>query len=209
MLKEFWKQRKPLIQFTGSIVAIGAIFLAIPTTENKVAKIALANIQVFWLILLAICLMLLFVNFIKLVWKNEKRIEARYSIPIIGAYSVTLGAIFIWILVNLWNYIFALYSDSFTKLISMVSPIIPLVLTSFFLIFVEKNKKKFTRFSLCIIDSFALAFVFAAAFASIQEALLKYFYVLWTLVVLLGSFTLFFVLFILIIVFHKKKLFST
>jgi hypothetical protein len=74
MLKDFWESRKHAIQLVGILCGVGALFLAIPTPENLLARPALFNIQFVWLLVVTISTTVLFVDLIRLSDRWEKEI---------------------------------------------------------------------------------------------------------------------------------------
>lgn len=141
MFEEFWNKKKIMIQFTGAVTTIGALFLNISTPQNETAKMALANIQMFWLIIVTTCLTSLFVDFIIYIIKFEKELRNR-SLPVYGGFSVMTGGILLWLVLNLWSYILSLYTNSFAKFISMSYPAIFFIVGTLILIYIEKKKFK-------------------------------------------------------------------
>lgn len=207
MFDKFWKKEKTLITFSGLIATLGALFLNIPTPQIDDAKLALANIQVFWLIILTISLTKLFFSFLIMLIKIEKKMENKYDFPV-GMFSVTSAATLLLVVGNFWRYILDLYGKSFFQFITMVFPGVAFMLCSFLVIFVEKNRSKFTRFSYLVVISFIIALLISIEGVCIQQALLGYFYLYWFFPVLQISFMLCLVVFLGIMIIKNKKLFA-
>ncbi len=162
MLKTFWEEQKVLINFFGFIATLAAIFLNIALPDDKNAKFALANIQVFWLLVLTIALAVLFFRFIKLVFRIEKEMEIKHDIFTKGAFSSLVFIVFLWIVSNFGIYIMNLYQESFTMLLFMTLPLIMIALVTIIEYHVHKNIKKFSLFSEFMIESFGMAIVFTS-----------------------------------------------
>ncbi len=184
MLEKYWKEQSTLIKASGFIAGLGALFLSIPVPQLEEARTALANIQVFWLILLTACLAKIFYSFTKSLIKYEKEMKVKYDLPIVGLYSFTLGAIFLWVILNLWSYIFSLYNKESAKFLTMVFPGVVLVLCTLPMIFVEKNRSKFTRFSYIIIISAVVSTIVSALGIYFEQVAIGYFHLLWISIVL-------------------------
>ncbi len=156
MFERFWKEQNTLLKFTGFIAAVGALFLNISPPQDQNAKLALANLQTFVLILLTIGLTMLFINFIKLLIKTEKSVLGKYDIPSTGLLSSILGIIFLWVILSLWTYILGLYQYSFAVFMEMAFPGITCFACFGLIIWMEKRCDKFTRFSHMMVYSFMI-----------------------------------------------------
>lgn len=113
MLKEFWENKKHLIQMVGIMAGVGALFLSITPSENLKANEALANIQFVWLIIITISVILLFGSFIKLVDKWEKQVSKTDGLNLMDTFSILLSLTLLYLLINLWRYVINLYEESF------------------------------------------------------------------------------------------------
>ena len=121
MLKEFWEAKKHLIQLVGILTGIGALFLSITLPENIQAKQALINIQFVWLIIITICLLLLFINFIRLADFWEKSFKEKSKIDYTDTISIFFSGTLIYLIINLWVYMISLYKESFWNYLTMVN----------------------------------------------------------------------------------------
>lgn len=119
MLKKFWEQKKHIINITAIFIAIGAIFLTIPLPENKEAQDALMNLQLFWLIVISIMILILMVLLYSFFIKIEDNLE-RKKFDSSGAISLIVFMSALWLMQNLWKYIFVLYKDQYVKFISQI-----------------------------------------------------------------------------------------
>ncbi|MGC9610853.1 MAG: hypothetical protein ABSE68_01375 [Minisyncoccia bacterium] len=207
MLKEFWEKHKILIEFSGFTAGLCALFLNISLPQDKDAKLALVNIQIFWLLLLTIGLTVIFFYFVKAMIAAEKRIEKQYDVPATWTMSLTVGLILLWIILNFWVYVLSIYPGEFGQFLSMTLPGIIYATLAALLIFVAKRKNRFTWFSQIIVDSFVVAVMITLAGVYIQQSILKYFYHYWFFLVLPASFLFFFALFIGLSIYRKRKLF--
>ncbi|TSC60455.1 MAG: hypothetical protein LiPW15_333 [Parcubacteria group bacterium LiPW_15] len=203
MLNKLWAKEKVLISLSGLIAALSALFLDIPVPQIEDAKIALANVQFFWLVLLTISLTKLFFSLIDLTIKTEKEIKKKYDLPI-GVFSMTLATILLMVLGNFWKYIFDLYGKSFWGFMDIVFPELVAVSCVLLLLFVEKKRSRFTRFSYIIVLSFVLGLLIGLAGIYIQEALIGYFYFYWLNLIFPGA-TIIVALGLMIFSYLKKK----
>lgn len=120
MLKSFWDEKKHLIQITAFLIAIGAIFLSVPTPENDAARELLQNVQVLWLVIISVFMIVLFINFYALATKFEEKLEKHrnFYINIISSLVFFSGFYF---LINLWGYAWYIYKDSIFNLLPFVA----------------------------------------------------------------------------------------
>lgn len=208
MLDEFWRKEKVLISIAGLSATLGALFLNVPIPQTAEAKTALANIQVFWLILLTISLTGLFINFMKLAMKRERKISRKYDLPF-GIFSLTLASVFLIILWNFWLYIFSLYGKSLLGFLNMIFSEIVAVLCVLLALFMETRRKKFTRLSAALVYSFILAITITTMGILVQEAIWKYFYLYWLYFVLPGLFLISSITLVAIALFKRMPLLKT
>jgi len=190
MFNLFWQKEKILIGFTGLVATLGALFLNIPVPAVEDARLALANIQVFWLVLLTLSLTKLFFSFTALVIKTERDIKRKYDLPV-GAFSLTIGITFLVVIGNFWRYIIDLYGKSFFDFMNIIFPALVAMACMVLLLYVEKNRGKFTRFSYIIILSFIIAALTSVVGVYLQQTILGYFYFYWLNCVLPGAFIFF------------------
>lgn len=162
MFEEFWDKKKIMIQFTGAVTTIGALFLNISTPQNEAARTALANIQMFWLVIITTALTSLFVDFIFYIIRLERELSNR-SLPVYGVFSAMVGATLLWLVLNLWSYILSLYTNPFVKFISMSYPAIFLIVGTLILKYIEKKQVKF--FTELIITDFIVSVWLVPAFS--------------------------------------------
>lgn len=208
MLAKFWEEQIILVKITGSLVALGALFLNISVPVADEAKSLLANIQVFFLLIITVVLMVLFTRFIKYLVKEEKAIENKYKAPMIGTFSIASFFVLAWFIFSLWGYIISLYSRSFVQFLYISFPGIIIVGGGLFGLFIEKRREKFTNFSQIIINSFILSVLISVAGIYIQHGILKYFYHHWFFPVPHILFLIFFFGFSVLFKVRKRKLFA-
>jgi len=207
MLKTFWEKESVLIGFSLATATIGALFLNVQAPKDNVnAATALATIQVFWLVLLTLNLTILFFRFLALVVKEERSTQRKYDLPSIGAFSLTLGSIFLIVIVNFWEYIFSIYNTSISSFLGMIFP--ALISTGSFalMLYIEKHPNKFTRFSYIVVLSFIVSTYITLFGMFIQGAILGYFYLYWPRFVYPGVFVTFTLLLIVVSIIKKKSL---
>lgn len=122
MFKDFWENEKHIIEATGILTAIGALFLNINLPENELARNALLNIQMLWLLIISIMSILLFVTFWSLAIKIENKIEKKISQKMYyNIFGISIGMTGIWFLQNLWKYLFGLYKQELSNFLSSLS----------------------------------------------------------------------------------------
>lgn len=115
MLLDFWNNKKHVIQIVGALVAIGALFLTIPVPSNTQAKNALLSVQFCWLLIITLSLLSLAYQFylfacsIEKLWSDKTKLDSNILTGFISVISM-------FILFNLWEYMFCLYSDQFRHL---------------------------------------------------------------------------------------------
>lgn len=198
MFKEFLEKEGKMINFTAVIAALGALFLNIKLPENENAVKSLVNIQVFWLIILIICLSVLFLNFSKQLIKLDKTYKT------FGIFFLPTIYIFFWIILNLLNYIVNFnikYSSFFIGII---------VLTSIVWLFVgsmnifENNENKFSLFSNGIIWGFYMSSMTILFFVILQIGIFKFVSFIWFWLVLPILFIIFFSLFVISSIYRRK-----
>jgi hypothetical protein len=156
MLEEFWDNQKVLISFTGFTAALAALFLNVAPTNND-AKTMLANIQVFWLLILVLSLTTLFVRCLKTIFNTEKTSGQKRDIPTSGYFTLTAAIVFSWIVLNFLGYILSSYPGPFTIILLMTSGAIIIGLFTWAEYAVHDHIEKFSLFSEFMIESFGLA----------------------------------------------------
>lgn len=199
MIKEFYEKNRSLIQIVAYTTAIGALFLNIPKPENVQAQNILLNIQMFWLILITAGLSSIFVDFVVFIIYIEKELRKK-EIPVFITFSLSTSFVVIWFLFNLWNYIFLSYSDNLSHFLHMLSPVLPLLLGTFFLMFIFK--RKFSLFTE-ILSAVAVMSFMSAELSGTIEKYFKY-NLNWATVYLL-SFLLFSFTLLVIFIFIKIR----
>lgn len=112
MLKQFWKNKKYLVQFVGILAGIGALFLSISPPDNLKAREALANVQLVWLLIITITVVLLFIEFIQLSDRWEKDMMIKKGFDITDTISMFVSLTALYVIFNLWIYIINLYNNS-------------------------------------------------------------------------------------------------
>lgn len=112
MLKEFWKEKSHIIQITGILIGVGALFLAIPTPAQESAKVALLNLQFLWLMIISVACTALLLQLWVFLRVFEKELKKKdFDIEETVSLVLMLGILFF--IINLWQYASALYSESF------------------------------------------------------------------------------------------------
>ncbi len=142
MFKEFWEKKKSIIEATGILTAIGALFLNIDSPSNELARKALLNIQMAWLLVISIMSIFLFANFWLFFMQIENKIERKISrempISIFGIFIYTIGGWFLW---NLWKYLLELYKQELKEFFSLLV-LIPFGLSALVVLYFEKKCTK-------------------------------------------------------------------
>lgn len=113
MLKDFWENKKYLIQLVGILCGVGALFLAIPVPTNEEESKALANIQFIWLVIVTISTTVLFIQFLLLANAWEKNLRDTKGLDMTETVSVLVFSTLVYLLVNIWQYFLNIYQDSF------------------------------------------------------------------------------------------------
>jgi len=132
MFFDFWKQKKHLIESAAILTAIGAIFLAIPLPENKIAENALINVQIVWFFIIIVSIITVFVNFLIFCVKLENAAE-KINLDLSASLSLTVIFSLIWILYNLWIYIITMFRDEYLNFVKILYYIIAPAFLSFFI----------------------------------------------------------------------------
>lgn len=138
MLKEFWEDKKHIIQLVGILAGVGALFLSIAPPDNVEARQALANIQLVWLIIISLSCGTLFISFHNFFIDLEKHYSSKWSIDLKETISLIIFLSLFYIISNLWIYIIKLYSIAFWNYIQSINLGIMAVLGSIFFHFFRK-----------------------------------------------------------------------
>lgn len=112
MVKDFWEKKRHLVQMLGILLAAGALFLTIPVPESPVAREALANIQIIWLLIVTISVAILFWEFALLAVKFEEELSHRMKLDVTDTISLFAFMTLVYFIFNLWKYIQSLYGSS-------------------------------------------------------------------------------------------------
>jgi hypothetical protein len=201
MLKEFWEKKKYLIQLVGILTGIGAFFLSITPPENVEARQALANIQFFWLIIITLGCITLVISFYNFSTDLEKHLGLKWGVNLKGTLSVFILLSLVFLLLNLWIYIFKLYTASFWNFIETVNYGISSVLIGVFVYFlsiIKIIKNSYIRFF-----SIIISFIVVSVVSSLLALLIIYkgmVFPFWQF--LLASVVLF--VFLLVIIIYKN-----
>jgi len=150
MLKNFWNKKKHLIQLVGILTAIGALFLSIPLPENEKASFALLNIQAIWLLIISVSLLVLFINFWLLAEEFEEKTKIKHKFET-NVLSTAILLIIIYLLINLYLYLFHVHKATLIKFISHFVAFFMLLILSLFYYLVNKTKSVFKNKYLKII----------------------------------------------------------
>jgi hypothetical protein len=112
MLKQFWEERKHIIQITGILSAVGALFLAIPLPTDQAARNALLHIQLLWLLIVSVSAIIILreILIVSTLWeKNMSKTNPWFNETI----SLIISGGIIYFITYLWEYMIALYKNSF------------------------------------------------------------------------------------------------
>ncbi len=208
MLKDFWDKEALLIRISAFLTGVGALFLNITLPQSEKAKVALENMQIFWLFLIAVTVTALFAKFVVWAFKKEKEIGKHYDNLTFGIVSFLIGTILLWVILNFLSYISNLYPDRFNEFFGFALPLVIIVFLITLLNSTVKYKEKFTLISKIIVESFVMSFFAVISWTCIQWSLWTYaqfstFYLVFPCV--------FGVLFILLVgasMYRKEKLFK-
>lgn len=121
MFKEFWDSKRHIVGAVGIVVAIGALFLAIPLPQdNAQARTALLNLQLIWLILISLGLIVLAWQTITFLFQvAPPGADLKTLPPHLGYYArLSVWGLTFWILSAIWAYMWTLYRQPLTYLIS-------------------------------------------------------------------------------------------
>ena len=199
MIQNFWEKEKTLIAFTGSITAIAGLFLNITTPQNKAAISALVNIQVFWLVIVVVCLCKLFFSFLREIIEIDKRLKTFYI------FSISVGYVFLWIIINLLNYIVNFNNQYSSFLIGIIVLFGMLGLCVWLPIWVDKHNK-FSILSKGVVWSFSMSAIIVLLGTAIENWIVKFISFFWFYGVLPISFVICLAIFIGICIYNKLKL---
>ncbi len=206
MFREFWEEKKHLIQFVGILTTIGALFLNVkPIAENEQALKSLLNIQFIWLLIISVSVTVLLFNLLIFFIRLEGNIKTKYKLD----FELSIVIIFIYIagyiLFNFWRYILAIYNNQFSEFLSSISYSISTILTvlSFYVTekITEKLKIKFLSFKGIIIFS-----IIITIFLSLKLKFIDNFsnIWLWILIIFCGSIVLIKIIIPIILKFNQK-----
>ena len=109
--KDFWEQKKHILQFVAIICGVGALFLAIPEPNNLAAKNALLNLQFIWLVFITFGVIVLFFYIYTFTYEVEVAARQKYGIGFFfqGSPSYIIMGFLVLFCLNLWKYAAALY----------------------------------------------------------------------------------------------------
>lgn len=202
MLNKFWEKESRIIKFSGFVAAFAGIFLTIEMPGPDKARVALQNMQVFWLFLLAVLLTVLAFKFIRWVLTHERPGFAE-GLKTFGLVTISVGYVLVWLVFNLYQYIAALYPERFGEFLVTSVPLATMV----FIISFEGFSKKMSLFTNLLVVSFILAAAFIFLGVFFENLFLGYFH--WFLMVwgLPCLFTLFFTGSVSAAFLRKQKLF--
>lgn len=109
--KSLWSRIQASIQIVGLTIAVGALFLNIPTPSSAGAQEALRNLQFLWLIIIGICLLYLGLLCIaSLLWLEEKATK-RLKVNLEQTASLIFFVLVGFMLYNLGKYTYAIYGE--------------------------------------------------------------------------------------------------
>jgi hypothetical protein len=207
MFKDFLDSNARLTQNTGIAAGVAALFLNVAKPGSEASRLALGNVQIFFLSVFAICLTVLAWRFVRFLFKKEKAWNKRYDFPRF-ILPATTAFMLLWIILNLLRYIIDIYPASFEQFIGMTLPIVLIMIFFVPVVYIEMHPEKFTLFSKIVVLSFLLSSVFAFLGAMVQGFFLKYIYFYWAIGVLPGLFIVIFLTGVIIALTKKQKLFS-
>ena len=78
MLKDFWENKKHLIQMVGILTGVGALFLSIPLPIDEQARSALLNLQFVWLVVISVSAVALLFQLLSLLGIFERKLKQNY-----------------------------------------------------------------------------------------------------------------------------------
>lgn len=171
MFKNFWENKKHIIEATGILTAIGALFLNINFPENEAAKKALMNIQMLWLFIISFMSLLLFLNFWLFAEKIEDKIEKKLSHDMpYRIFTIFVAVTGFWFLENLWKYLLNLYKKELSSFLLWLT-FIPFGVAALIILYFEnkfttyyiENKKIkywFVVFLVAILSGITYSFLF-------------------------------------------------
>ena len=170
MFKSFWDRKKYIVELVGIIVAIGALFLAIPIPEQERAREALMDIQFFFLLLITIGLLVFFDTFL-LPLAKELKIKVKTEDKfIINGLTLAVLSLFFWLIFNLWDYILALYESSLINFIKSNHLALVVILGTVFFFYIENNGNKISKLT----QVFAYSIISSALFSGIAITIGRY-----------------------------------
>lgn len=201
------KERKA--KFVGFIAALCALFVSITPPKIIEAKTALAIIQLFWLVLLTISLTSIFFDFVGYIREEEKTINKKYNLPFNFIFSSSLGLILALVVLNLWRYILALYTEIIAEFMVLYGfPFSIMIGCVVGAILLKKYEGKIYSIFEILADSIFTGILFSIFGFYAQEAFTKLFYPYWFFSVAPITSIGFFVLFVILAIYRKQKLFS-
>jgi hypothetical protein len=106
MIEKFIQDKKILLQIIGVLIAIRGIFLAIQPSDNPSANVALMQIQISWVHMISLSLLCLWVLIIDFLRKVDFNISNYVVITIMALIAFVIP---LWLIVNLYSYIFEIY----------------------------------------------------------------------------------------------------
>lgn len=197
-------------EFVAAIAVLCALFLSIPNPDLEIARTSLGYVKLFWLSALTLGLASLFFDLIKFIWVEEIAVIKRYDLvsgAVITFFStVILGGV----LLHLWIYTLNSYSSEFAEfLLSIGFWALILIGTAFIGIWTNKNQKNIKLIFLLLIDSTILGVLIGFVGLYAHYYITKLYHWFWILPVTPLAIVIVFILFVVLSIFRKRKLFQS
>lgn len=169
MLKDFWEEKKHLIQIVGSLTAVGTLFLTIPRPEDVVAYGALLNIQFFWLVIIFVSVASLLFSLFLFLIRFEKISKEKHQIDFDFGLSSGFVMFALFFLFYLLRYTIILYRSSIQQINYVVGPVLGSLCSA---VYLYVDRKFFSRnihfilrdlISAFFISSILMLYAFAVA----------------------------------------------
>jgi hypothetical protein len=109
MLSEFWEKRKQIIEISGILVAVGALFVSMNIPNNLVAAYALVNIQIIWLVIITVSVAIIFVQLWQIVKHFQTNSNNEYKEIFFSTIKFLIGAFGFFLIGDGLIYVYAVY----------------------------------------------------------------------------------------------------
>ena len=139
MLKEFWEEKKHILQVGGALTTIGALFLTIPKNEDEIAQQALQNIQFFWLIIIVVSITIILAQLLVFLFSFEATTKNIHNIDFDNAFSAGFLLFSLFFLFYLIKYIFVVYNTSIEQVNFIIYPLLGSIIGAGYVFFERKS----------------------------------------------------------------------